>query len=43
VQELRIEIDQSKQKKRVFEITESNYFRDLQSKVKNMREKRNSS
>ena len=41
IKELRIEIDQIKRKKQVTEITESDYFQDLQKKVALMKEVRN--
>lgn len=40
IQQLRIEIDQIKQHQQVTEITESDFFADLQSKAKAMRERR---
>ena len=40
VEELRIEIDQSKQQKQVEEITETDYFRDLSKKVNTLRNRR---
>ncbi|MCJ7431915.1 MAG: ECF transporter S component [Anaerolineales bacterium] len=39
VQELRIEIDNTKRARQVSEITDSDYFRELQEKIKKMREK----
>jgi hypothetical protein len=41
IKDLRIEIDQMNRKKQVTEITESDYFQDLQKKVALMREVRN--
>jgi RsiW-degrading membrane proteinase PrsW (M82 family)/GAF domain-containing protein len=38
IQQLRIEIDQSKREKQVSEITETSYFRGLKVKAQNMRE-----
>ncbi|NER34804.1 MAG: HAMP domain-containing protein [Oscillatoria sp. SIO1A7] len=40
VQELRIEIDQSKKQKQVSEITNTDFFQDLQKKAKKMRKNR---
>ncbi len=40
VEQLRIEIDESKKAKQVEEITGSDYFRDLQEKARQLREKR---
>ena len=40
IQELRIEIDEVKRAKRVQEIAETDYFRDLQDKAKEMRGRR---
>jgi hypothetical protein len=40
IQELRIEIDEAKRAKRVQEIAETDYFRDLQDKAKEMRGRR---
>ncbi|MCX6053386.1 MAG: HAMP domain-containing protein [Chloroflexi bacterium] len=42
VEELRIEIDDSKRKKQVSEIVESEFFRELQGKAQEMRHRRNS-
>jgi hypothetical protein len=42
VQELRIEIDNVKKARQVSEITDSEYFRELQEKIKNIREKKSS-
>jgi HAMP domain-containing protein len=39
VEELRIEIDEVKRQKQVEEIVESDFFRDLQSKARNMRDR----
>ncbi len=39
INDLKIEIDQVKRERQVREITESDYFRDLQSKVKHLRER----
>lgn len=40
VLQLRVEIDNVKRKERVAEITESEYFQDLQAKVRDLRQKR---
>ena len=40
IAELKIEIDQSKRKKQVDEITGSDYFQDIQAKAKSLRRKR---
>jgi methyl-accepting chemotaxis protein len=42
VQELRIEIDQAKRMRQVSEIADSDYFRELQDKIKKMRDKKSS-
>ena len=39
IQQLRIEIDQAKRKRAVQEITETDYFRDLQAKARDMKER----
>jgi hypothetical protein len=39
IQELRIEIDEAKRAQKVREITESDYFRELQAKARRMRER----
>ena len=41
VQELRIEINQTKRKRQVKEIVEGDFFQDLQDKAKKMRTKHN--
>jgi hypothetical protein len=40
IEELRIEIDQAKRAQRVQEITETNYFRDLQTRAEELRERK---
>lgn len=40
VQELRIEIDRTKQERQVREITESDYFRDLHLKIQSLRQRK---
>jgi hypothetical protein len=40
VQELRIEIDETKRASQLEEIVETDFFRDLQSKAKQMRNRR---
>lgn len=42
VQQLRIEIDNAKKERQVSEITDSDYFRELQEKIKTIREKKSS-
>ena len=42
VAELKIEIDESKRKKQVAEITESDFFQDLQARAKEMRKRKRS-
>ena len=39
IQALRIEIDQTKRARRVSEITETDYFRDLEKKVEELRDR----
>lgn len=39
IQELKVEIDQTKRERQVREITESDYFKDLQAKVRRLKER----